>query len=290
MPELPAKVVVFALQHRGAVHDVFVLLHFATCLATSGHRDPALVLFSTLLRLERERPVQIAIVKRCLLHCWCVRGAGGAFDPPGEALAPLEAGALSIKRARGSGEHADAAEAAARGAAGATTGRGAYWDVTAVADFVAAQQGLPPAEFLQILRGLCVPGPQLVRLCAALLRCASDSRGGGCGDAPAALAPAAALGVVPFMVDAVADELRKEVAAAVVSSAAGAPDTEGRRVALDRASRSCATPGAGQARRCGGAGRACAAAGALIGALLPFRAGRIASAVPVLWLLLQQPG
>ena len=131
VPLLSAAVLAFARQHRGAVHDVFVLMHFGTSLAEAGHVDSALAVFATILHLERERGVQIAVVKRCLSMCWTERGERA----PREALEPGQP----------------------------------RWNTAAVARFIATQDGLPVADFVRSLGKLGVPTETLRELCMELL-------------------------------------------------------------------------------------------------------------------------
>lgn len=134
------------------MHDVFLLINFATALALAGDTAHALALFANLLRLEPDRPVQTAVIKRCLLHCW---------PPP--TPDPAAAAADSA------GGEAATATAAAPPAAAAASPPQQRCDVAAVLRFISAQAGLRAADFVAVLEELGVPRRDLITICQGLL-------------------------------------------------------------------------------------------------------------------------
>lgn len=136
------------------MHDVFLLINFATALALAGDTTHALALFANLLRLEPDRPVQTAVIKRCLLHCW-------PPPPPDPAAAAADGGG---------GEAATAAAASATAAAAAAASPlQQRCDVAAVLRFIGAQAGLRAADFVAVLEELGVPRRDLITICQGLL-------------------------------------------------------------------------------------------------------------------------
>lgn len=284
VPELPLKVVLFALQHRGPVHDVFMLLQFATLLATGGNTAKALMLFSTLLRLESERPVQIAIIKRCLLHCWTKPNHVNGHSSPDQVrrFSDSSRGILASSMLVSAGELDG--EVSLPTSSGNCLGtkapmalsclQSSFWDVELVARFILDQQGLSAAEFLHILRGLGVPRGELLSLCSTLLSLVADGQG-GCKQVKAS----AALDIIPYMTELMAESLRVEL------TTKRPKGTEGDSVLP-------------QDRRLGFSLRGCrsiwhrlrrgqklALAGTLFGAALPCRIGKVVLAIPMLWMI-----
>eukprot|EP00892_Ulva_mutabilis_P004001 jgi/Ulvmu1/1973/UM012_0135.1 len=176
VPQLPPNIVDFAQQHRGAMHDVFLLINFATALAVSGNTTDALALFANLIRLEPTRPVQTAVIKRCLTHCWA---------PPVAPAVPAAAQRVDSRGSSG-GESAAAAAAAvavaaAAAAAAAPAAPPQRCSVPAVLRFIRTQAGLRAADFVAILEDLGVPRKDLISICQGLLSSAhSDSESASC--------------------------------------------------------------------------------------------------------------
>jgi hypothetical protein len=284
VPELPLKVVLFALQHRGPVHDVFMLLQFATLLATSGSIEKALVLFSTLLRLESERPVQIAIIKRCLLYCWARPNHGSGQSSPDQRGSLSEscgvfASSVLVSTVDPDGEVSlpDGSNVPGKKATIALSDgclHSLYWDVDAVARFVLEQQGLSPATFLHILRGLGVPRSELLNLCSMLLSLVADGQG-GCKQ----LKASAALDVIPYMTELLAESLRIELTAKQSmgnETAAVTPHDKSLMISVGTGQ-----PPWRQLRRA----QKLALAATLLGAILPCRIGKLVLAAPMLWII-----
>ena len=130
------------------MHDVFLLINFATALAVTGDTSHALALFANLLRLEPTRPVQTAVIKRCLIHCW-----------------PAAPAAVHHTDSLGSGN----SEAAAAAAAAPQPPPQLRCDVPAVLRFIRVQAGLRAADFVAILEELGVPRKDLITICQGLL-------------------------------------------------------------------------------------------------------------------------
>lgn len=186
VPHLSPKIVTFALQHRSSMHDIFLLIQFATDLANSGNKSGALSLFGNLLRLWTGKLDQIAIIKRCLNFCWLkasetdrsasastpglrnphhqpsqaesrqasvdghMHAAGQAMQSPGS----LQQCASSMQSCA-----IDSAQSLAE----------PQYDIPAILEFMQHQRGLRATEFVEVLANLGVPRQQLIQVCKGVL-------------------------------------------------------------------------------------------------------------------------
>lgn len=185
VPDLSPKIVTFALQHRSSMHDIFLLIQFATDLATSGNKAGALSLFSNLLRLWTGKLDQTAIIKRCLNFCWLKSDS----DP---------ASSVNTPSLRHPGSHHQLSQAESRGASGdgqqhgtpqATHKAGSMqqgarnkhsestadtppepaYNIASMLEFMQHQRGLCAAEFVAVLANLGVPRAELIQVCKGVL-------------------------------------------------------------------------------------------------------------------------
>jgi hypothetical protein len=287
VPGLTANVVAFAVQHRGQVHDIFILMQFATSMAQVGRVTQALNLFGSVLRLERERPVQIAVLKRCLEYCWRAdrhetgaskHGSGVDFCQRDRALGPSQR--VEQRAPDKAGAREGQVEAMERHRTWDVTDElagNSGWSAVNVAQFVEAQQGLEASDFVQILGGLGVPRTALLDLCKELIApSAGRARGGGVDDQQQMQA---SLGLVPMMFDLLAEGLVGPGDASVCGQLGGMPSSQGLqdkwRPKLQR----------DPIRYRLLARKILAFGGLLAGLVVPGAAGRMLSTAPVIWLV-----
>ena len=291
MPSLPVKVVSFALSHRSQVHDVFILMQFATSLAEAGQPADALTLFATLLRIERDKPVQRAVIKRCLEHCWGTcwdAGQGGSATLNSFAEAATKAERKSGSRLYASADtmrSRDMQDSAlsvsgARGDALPGCGERSSWAVC-VAQFVRVQQGMSSSEFVDVLQGMGVPRRELLAVCAELLDPSEGASAAERDQSDRSIA-AATFALVPAMLQLHAAQLIQDLAVARDAprsgqTAARAPDAN---APWSRGSGAASRPGWWQAR----GGKALAIGSSVLGLLAPGFPGRLLSSGTVVWL------
>jgi hypothetical protein len=151
VPDLSPKIVNFALQHRSGMHDIFLLIQFATDLANSGNKSGALALFSNLLRLWTGKLDQTAVIKRCLAFCWLEVDSA----PPAAVPAAQPAHTAPVAR--------DQSTAACK------AGSEPQYDIAAILEFIRLQKGLRAPEFVTVLANLGVPRGQLIQICKGIL-------------------------------------------------------------------------------------------------------------------------
>jgi hypothetical protein len=189
VPNLSPKIVAFALQHRSSIHDIFLLIQFATDLASSGDKVGALSLFGNLLRLWTGKLDQTAVLKRCLNFCWLEspegdplptnpsRVGGGSNVTPN--YQPTQAETLGAA-GDSNPDHVQHSAAGSRQQSGAFDSAALpakpVYNVPAILEFMQHQRGLRASQFVAILTNLGVSRKQLIQVCkGVLLRHASDS-------------------------------------------------------------------------------------------------------------------
>jgi hypothetical protein len=282
-------VVGFALQHRGQVHDVFILMQFATALAESGRVAEALNLFSTMLRLEHDRPTQRAVIKRCLDHCWGTDWGDSRTTAwrPAQSAGMQKAWSVSLDERASAALRKDVRCGDIRGGSGRASAQGplhvrfagvprSSWAVR-VAPFVRKQhaQRLLASEFVGVLEGYGVPHGELLALCAELLSPQAQASASG-----AQAVQQSMLAIVPTMMQLLADALADELSGATTHAppcqlCAGVKGKGG-------------AAGVGK-RRSRPIGSTIALATSLLGLVAPPRLGRVLSTGVAIWLVGRMP-
>lgn len=170
------------------MHDIFLLIQFATDLANSANKSGALSLFGNLLRLWNGKLDQTAIIKRCLNFCWLetsdsdstastntpgLRNTTPNHQPSqaecrGASADGYQNGASQGMHTPGSVQHGASNKQSATIDSVAAPGEPLY-NIPAILQFMQHQRGLRATEFVAVLANLGVPRTQLISVCKGVL-------------------------------------------------------------------------------------------------------------------------